>query len=74
MTTVINNPGDNGSGGGWVVAVIVVIILLAVFFIYGLPAIQKSTPNNGGGAQINVQLPSGGDSGAGSASGGSSAQ
>lgn len=66
MTTVINNPGDGNGAVGWLIGVVLVIIILFVFFAYALPAIRNSNaPADNGGAQINVQLPSGNNEGGG---------
>lgn len=61
MTTVINNPGGKESDSfGWIIAVVVLLVLLYAFFAYGLPALQRSAPaDNTGGAQINIQVPTG---------------
>jgi hypothetical protein len=44
MATVINNPTTDGadSGAGWMFAVIIAIVLVALFFLFGLPAINRS--------------------------------
>lgn len=61
MTTVINNPGGSESNSfGWIIAVVVLLVLIYAFFAYGLPALQRSAPaDNTGGAQINIQVPTG---------------
>ncbi len=64
MTTIINTPGSGeDSGSNLVVAVILIIVIsggVALFFIYGLPMIQKNAnqnPQNPGTTNINVTVP-----------------
>lgn len=58
MTTVINNPGDNGDGMGigFMIGILIVIVAGVLFFVYGLPAIRanKAQPNT---TNITVQTP-----------------
>ena len=67
MTTVINSPGSGeGSGTGIIIGVIVAIVLIALFIFYGLPAMRGgSQAPQGGGASIDIDLPTGGNGGGG---------
>ncbi len=62
MPTIINNPsGDNSddSGAGIVLGVILAIVIIALFIIYALPALRAGNqPQNPGGTNINVTIPS----------------
>lgn len=54
MTTIVNTPApSNDSGGsmGMIVGLIVLGVLGLLFFVYGLPAIQRMSS---GGVQVNV--------------------
>lgn len=55
MATIINTPGGGGSGVTTIIGIILVIAAVVAFFMYGLPAIQKSTSKD---TNINVTLPS----------------
>lgn len=58
MTTVINNPnGSDGGSSGVIVGVLVALVIVGLFVVYGLPALRNQ---NNGGAEIKVQLPTGG--------------
>jgi hypothetical protein len=53
MTTIINNPdtsGGNSGGVGLIVGAVVIIAIIALFFLYGLPALRKSSS----GTTVNV--------------------
>lgn len=65
MATVINNPSDGGSGAGTIIGIVIAIILIALLFIYGLPALRGGAAPSGGGASVNVSLPSGDSGGTG---------
>ncbi len=67
MATIINTPGtteSSDSGAGVIVAVVVALLLIVLFFVYALPALQRTnnTPDSNG-TNINVQLPDGSNSG-----------
>ncbi len=54
MATIVNNPPSNGDGGGmgFLLGIIILVVAGVVFFVYGLPYIQKGM--GGGGVQVNV--------------------
>ncbi len=63
MTTVINNPGDNGNNSsgaaGVLIGAVVVVLVLVIALIYSLPYLRSKInamthPSN---PTINVQLP-----------------
>jgi len=59
--TIVNTPGNTNSDGaaGWAIAAVVIIAVIigaVLLFRNGLP----TSPNTGGGTNINVELPSGG--------------
>ena len=67
MTTVVNNPGGgsgDSSGTGMVVGVLLAIIIIVLFFLYGLPALRGNQAPKNDSMDINVTLPTGGDSSA----------
>lgn len=69
METIINNPGNGsgeGSGLGMILGVLLAVVLIALFFIYVLPS-MRGADNNNGSLDINLDLPSGGNSNEGSA-------
>ncbi len=55
MTTIVNNPppqsNDSGGSVGMIFGLVIIAILVIVFFLYGLPAIQRM---KSGDVQINV--------------------
>ncbi len=68
MTTVINNPGEKESTGtGIVVGILVVLLIVILLAVFGLPYLRnRGTPAPANpGANINVNLPTGGTSGGG---------
>jgi len=69
MTTVINNPGENGGGessggAGVIIGAVLVVLVLVVVIVLSLPYIRQQISNmtNQGSPvinpTINVQLPS----------------
>jgi hypothetical protein len=75
MATIVNTPGDrDDSSAGWAVAVIILLVVIAgIAFWY---ARYHRAPAQGGGANIQVNLPTagnGGGSGSGGGGGGGSA-
>ncbi len=65
MTTVINNPGNGeGSGTGVIVGVLVAIIIIILFFVYGWPRLHGNSAPAANSLDVNVNLPSGDNSGA----------
>lgn len=61
MATIVNTPGDRGdSSSGWAIAVIILLVVIAgVAFWYMR---SRGAAPAGGGANIQVNLPTGGDS------------
>jgi len=53
MATIVNNPAPNNSGGGMGVLIGILILIAAgvLFFIYGLPYVQRGM---NGGVQVNI--------------------
>ena len=65
MATVVNAPGDRGdSSAGWAVAVIILLVVIAGFAFWYMRS--RGAPAASPGANIQVNLPVGGDSGGGS--------
>ena len=55
MATVVNS--DSGGSAGWAIALaVIVLVVLAGFFLFR----SGGVPTSGGGADVNVTLPSGG--------------
>jgi hypothetical protein len=73
MATIINTPGttESNSGNGVIVGVLMVVFLAILFLIFGLPYLRQGAnpAPAGGGASINVDLPSGGANGGAGAGG-----
>lgn len=60
MATIVNTPGDrNDSSAGWAVAVIVLLVVIAGIAFWYMR--YHRAPIQGGGANIQVNLPTGGD-------------
>lgn len=45
MATIVNNPPAETSGGGagWVVGALILLLAVVLFFMYGLPALNRAT-------------------------------
>lgn len=57
MTTVINpapNNNSDGGGMGFLVAIVLIILFGVMFFIYGLPLLQRAMND---GVNVNVKTP-----------------
>lgn len=71
MATIVNTPGERGdSSAGWAVAVIILLVVIAGIAFWYVRA--HRAPAQGGGATIQVNLPTGGNTGGGGAQGGGS--
>ena len=65
MTTVINNPGDNGNGNGEsagagvVIGAVIAILVVVAVLLYSLPYIrnQFDATNNPNNTTIKVEVP-----------------
>lgn len=62
MATTINNTGE-GTGAGTIVGIVVAVIIVALLFIYGLPVLRGTTATPSNDTNINVTLPSAGNTG-----------
>ncbi len=58
MTTIVNptpsNNSSDGNGTGFLIGAILLILFGVMFFVYGLPMIQKAMND---GIQVKVQAP-----------------
>jgi hypothetical protein len=68
MTTVVNTPSgssNDGSGTGLVVGILLVILIAILFIVFGLPYLRNrgTAAPTSGSANINVQLPTTGNTG-----------
>lgn len=71
MATVVNNPGDSGgSSAGWAVAVVILLVVIVGGIVWYTR--YRSVPAQPAGINVDVNLPTGGDSG-GSGGGGAPA-
>ena len=68
MAIVVNNPSgttDEGSNAAGLIISLAIVVVLVLGAIYLLPRIaERAAPAANPGANINVTLPTGGDSGA----------
>lgn len=72
MATIVNTPGDRSDGSaGWAVAVIILLVVIAGIAFWYMRG--RAAPAQSPGATIQVNLPTGGDSGGGSGGGGGGA-
>jgi hypothetical protein len=69
MATIVNNPGEpRESSAGWAVAVIILLIVIAVGAVWFMR--YRGAPAQNPGANIQVNLPTGGSNTGGSDAGG----
>jgi hypothetical protein len=64
VSTIINQPpqeGNSGNGMGFLLGIIVLAVIIFLFFYYGLPAIRGTQVNVPDQVDVNVNDPSGGN-------------